>query len=218
MIRPMCIALLLLLAGIFSFGHEVQARDEGGLRLLIGSVAGIDEAEFRGPSLGPGTMPVDDESGSNIAISGAYRINADQVVGPVFVGGLFFRKHSGTDILGTDYRMNAWGFEFSPGFFVNLSEYLHLEFKLEGGLGMASQKNTASTYSESDHGYLSWGANIGLYGHFADRFILGAEGGILSFRSLGEQNDSWDFSFTPDEDIRYSGTGPTASMVFGVLF
>jgi len=217
MIRFICIAVLLL-AGVFSFGHEVQARGEGSLRLSVGSAPGVDEVEFRGPSLGPGTMSVDADRGSNVVISGAYRINADQVVGPVLVGGLFFRKHDGTDILGTDYRMNAWGLEFSPGFFVNLSEYLHLEFKLAGGLGLASQKNTASLYKESDHGYLSWGANIGLYGHFADRFILGAEGGFLSFRSLSEQDDSWDFSFTPDEDIRYSGSGPTASVVLGVVF
>lgn len=209
MLRRICFGLLLVV-GIVGFGRQAQARDEVSLRLAVGSGPGINEAENDDPFLGTFTVPLDEDRGGQVAISVANRINVDQPIGMVFVGGLFFREHKGKDLsvfVGEEYRLNAYGIAVSPGFFVNLSNYAHLEFKIEGGIGGAHQELTG--FSDSSGPYFSFGGNVGLYTHVADTILLGVEGGFQRFRSFG----TLDYV-----DIDFRGDGETGMLVLGLVF
>jgi len=212
MIRRICFGVLLLV-GIIGFGSTAQARDEVSLRLALGTGPGINEVEIDDPlAVGTFTIPLDEDRGGQFSISFANRMNADQPIGMVFAGNLFFREHKGTDVIfGDEYKLNAYGIGISPGFFVNLSEYAHLEFKLEAGIGGAHQEITG--FSDGSGPYFSFGGNIGLYSHLADRILLGVEGGFQRFRSFGTIEAP-----IADIDVDFKGDGETGMLVLGVLF
>jgi len=209
MIRRICFGVLLLV-GIVGYGSKAQARDEVSLRLALGSGPGINEVEYDNFL----TIPLDEDRGGQFSISFANRMNADQPIGMVFAGSLFFREHKGTDLtvfVGQNYRLNAYGIGISPGFFINLSEYAHLEFKVEAGIGGAHQEITG--FSDGSGPYFSFGGNIGLYSHVADRILLGVEGGFQRFRCFGVIDDP-----LGDIDVDLKGDGEMGMLILGVMF
>jgi len=201
--------VVLLVCFVFT-GQFAQAENENSIRLSLGVVPGVDEVEFSG-SGGVATASLSDDTGGNFSLSLVHRNNVEKPVGFVIAAGLFTKTHTGTDVVGDEVKLQAIGFSLAPGLALKVAERGHLELKVEGGIGSASQELTGFTDGSGPYYYL--GFNVGGYYNINEVVSLGADVGYMNFTSDGEVSILGGVA-----DSKFTGSGPTANISLSFIF